>query len=163
MRHTPSFTWNTEMACWIKAMSMRGHDAWERVHWEGTWGIVPSQSVVVNSLGLSSAMRCFCIIRFLMAKPLLLSFLSWRAVSSDQVVVSIEAPTFFCSLWWCCYSALCTVSFLWSHSQNSLIFIFFLSQYPIGFFFFLLYLHSDFYFFLKSVLMKNMYQNAPCE
>lgn len=161
MRHTPSFTWNTEMSCWIKAMSVRGHDAWERVHWEGTWGIVPSQSVVVNSLGLSSAMRCFCISRFLMAKPLLLSFLSWRAVSSDQVVVSIEAPTFFCSLWWCCYSALCTVSFLWSHSQNSLIF-FFLSQYPIGFFF-LLYLHSDFFFFLKSVLMKNMYQNAPCE
>lgn len=161
MRHTPSFMWNTEMSCWIEAMSVRGHDAWERVHWEGTWGIVPSQSVVVNSLGLSSAMRCFCISRFLMAKPLLLSFLSWRAGSSDQVVVSIEAPTFFCSLWWCCYSALCTVSFLWSHSQNSLIFFFFISV-PHRIFF-LLYLHSDLFFFLKSVLMKNMYQNAPCE
>lgn len=53
-------------------------------------------------------------------------------------VVCIKAFTFLCSQWWCCHLVLCTDSFLWSH------------------------LCSD-SFFLKSVLMTNMYPNAPCE
>lgn len=88
------------------------------------------------------------------------SFFLLQTGSSEQDVVCVRAFTFLCNHWCCCYFVLC--SFFSSGVTLKPLWFFFLSVPYRNIF--LLHLRSHlFLFFLKSDLMKNTYQNAPCE